>query len=92
MKKVINARIVVKSDKIEQFIPLAKTMIENSNAETGCIVYKLYQEVDNPSSFIFYEVYKDQDAIDFHNSSEYLKTFIAKISELISEDTIVEVY
>ena len=73
MKKVINARIIVKPASIEQFLALAKTMVEKSNSEHGCLIYKLYQEVENPQSFLFYEVYENQDAVDIHNSSPYWK-------------------
>ena len=45
MKKVINARITVKPEAIEHFISFAKVIIEQSNLEQGCLVYKLYQEV-----------------------------------------------
>ena len=54
MKKVINARMAVKPEAIEQFISLAQIIVEASNLEKGCLVYKLYQEVGNPSSFIFF--------------------------------------
>jgi len=43
MKKVINARIMVKPEAIIEFLALAKTMVENSNSEQGCSTYKLYQ-------------------------------------------------
>jgi len=54
MKKVINARIMVKPEAIVKFLDLAKTMVENSNSEQGCLIYNLYQEVGSPQSFIFY--------------------------------------
>ncbi|MEI6885499.1 MAG: putative quinol monooxygenase [Bacteroidota bacterium] len=92
MKRTINARINVKPEAIEQFISLAKTMVENSNTEQGCLCYKLYQEVGNPQSFIFYEVYENQDAVDFHNSSGHFKTFIEQISDLVSEKSQVDVF
>lgn len=92
MKKVINARMVVKPEAIEQFLSYAKTIVEKTNAETGCLFYKLYQEVGNPVGFIFYEIYKNQEAIEFHNSSDYLKAFLANTSGLLSENPIVEVY
>jgi len=92
MKKIINARISVKTEAIEQFISLAKTMVENSNTEKGCSIYKLYQEIGNPQSFIFYEVYENQDAVNIHNSSPYFKTFIENISGLGSEKSQVDVF
>jgi quinol monooxygenase YgiN len=92
MKKIINARIRVKKESIEQFLALGKTMVEKSNSEQGCLIYKLYQEVGNPQSYILYEVYENQDAVNFHNSTPYFKTFIENISGLISAKSQVDVF
>ena len=92
MKKTINARINVKPEAIEHFISLAETMVDNSNTEQGCLIYSLYQEVGNPQSFIFYEVYENQDAVNMHNSSPYFKAFIENISGLVSEKSQVDVF
>ena len=92
MKKVINARVRIKAEAIEKFLALAKPMVENSNLEQGCSIYKLYQEVGNPQSFIFYEVYENQDAVNIHNSSLYFKTFIDQVSELTSDKPQVDVF
>ena len=92
MKKVINARITVKPESIEKFISLADIVVEQSNLEKGCLVYKLYQEAGNPSNFIFYEVYENQDAVDFHNSTQHFKAFIGQITELLAESPMIEVF
>ena len=67
-------------------------MVEKSNSEQECLIYKLYQEVGNPQSFIFYEVYENQDAVNIHNASLYFKTFIEQISELASDKPQVDVF
>ena len=92
MTKIITARIPIRPEAIEQFLIAAKTMVENSNAEQGCLIYKLYQEVGNPQSFIFYEIYENQDAVDIHNSSSHFKTFIEQVSELASDKPQVDVF
>lgn len=92
MKKVINARIKVKPEAIEQFISFAEIIIEASNLEHGCLVYNLYQQVGKPSSFIFYEEYVNQDAIDFHNATNHFKTFIAQITEILDGSPVIEVF
>lgn len=92
MKKVINARITVKPEAIDQFVFYARFIIEASNLEKGCLVYKLYQEVGKPSSFIFYEEYVDQDAIDFHNSTDHFKTFIGQITDILDGNPGIEVF
>jgi (4S)-4-hydroxy-5-phosphonooxypentane-2,3-dione isomerase len=92
MKKVITARITVKPDAIEQFLSYAKVIVLASNLEQGCLVYKLYQETDNPSSFIFYEEYENQEAVDFHNSTNHFKIFIGQIGEILAEAPVIEVF
>lgn len=92
MKKVINARITVKPESIDQFISFAEIIIEASNLEQGCLVYNLYQEVGKPTNFIFYEVYENQDAVDFHNSTNHFKTFIAQITEILDGSPVIEVF
>jgi quinol monooxygenase YgiN len=90
MKKVINARITVKPDAVEQFLSYANVIVLASNL--GCLVYRLYQEVGIPYSLIFYEEYVSQDAIDFHNNTNHFKTFIAQIPEILDGSPVIEVF
>jgi quinol monooxygenase YgiN len=92
MKKVINARITVKPEAIEQFLSYANLIVLASNLEKGCLVYNLYQEVGNQAGFIFYEEYVDQDAVDFHNSTNHFKTFIGQITNILAEAPLIEVF
>jgi quinol monooxygenase YgiN len=92
MKKIINARMIVKADEIGNFIFHAEEIIKESNLEPGCNVYKLFQEVGNSTSFIFYEEYENQSALDFHNSSLHLKKFLSKIRKMLLEKPQVETY
>lgn len=92
MKKVITARITVKPEAVEQFLTYANVIVLASNLEQGCLVYNLYQEVGKPSSFIFYEEYVHQEAIDFHNNTNHFKTFIAQITEILDGSPVIEVF
>jgi len=92
MKKVINARINVKPEAVNQFLSYANVIVLASNLEKGCMVYKLYQEVGNPASFIFYEEYENQEAIDFHNATNHFKTFIGQITDILDGSPAIEVF
>ncbi|MBP8849532.1 MAG: antibiotic biosynthesis monooxygenase [Breznakibacter sp.] len=92
MKKIINARIVVKPAEIDNFILAADEIVSKSNLETGCLVYKLFQEVGKPTSFIFYEEYENQAAIDFHNATPHFKKFIVGIKDMLQESPKIEIY
>ena len=92
MKKIINARITVNPEAIDQFLSYAQVIVLASNLEQGCLVYNLYQEVGIPSGFIFYEEYENQEAVDFHNSTNHFKTFIGQITEILEGSPVIEVF
>ena len=92
MSKVTTARMVVKPEAASRFVELAKDLIISTHKETGCEIYKLYQEVGNTSSFIFYEEYKDEAALDVHFKSAYLKSFLDSIQTLLAEEVQLKVY
>ncbi len=64
------ATIKVKEDKIEE----AKTFLKNLAAETldneaGTLAYIPHQKKDDPTTFIFYEKYADEDAFGIHGKN-----------------------
>ena len=93
MKKVVVARLDIKPEKVDQFLELAKKMVEETRKEPGCITYILYKSCFTPENeFVFYEEYKDQKALDIHNASTYLKEFLSAIGPMINSAPKVEVF
>lgn len=62
-----------------------QSLIDKSRGEAGNIHYNLFQSLDDDSLFLFHETWRDQEAFDGHMSSPYLKSFLAKESELLAE-------
>ena len=93
MKKTVVARLTIKKEAVESFVQFAQKIVEETRKEAGCISYTLYKNTfGQDAEFIFYEEYKDQAAIDFHNKSEYLKQFFSNITPLLAGKPIVEVF
>ncbi len=89
-KKIIVARVTVKSGKEKAFLEVAKKLVEATRAEEGNVSYTLYQSPEQPTTFIFYEEYKDTAAFEAHASSEHFKTFADAIKDLLDGDLLVE--
>ena len=84
--RVIVASFKVKPDCIDAFIDASKADAESSVAnEPGCHQFDVNVDPKNPTHFMFYEVYEDQDAIDAHRESPHFKTFFDAIQNLIEE-------
>jgi quinol monooxygenase YgiN len=88
---MITAKILVKADKVKEFIEAAKEMIEKANKESGCKFYQLYQDPYNNTRFMFVEEYKNQAAVDAHFATDYFKAFGAKIGPLVQEPAKIKI-
>ncbi|OGV31263.1 MAG: hypothetical protein A2020_01415 [Lentisphaerae bacterium GWF2_45_14] len=61
-------------------------MVRLTRKEAGNINYTLHEEIGNPGSFVIYENWKDQAALDIHMNQDYLKKLLADASELFKEE------
>jgi quinol monooxygenase YgiN len=81
----IVAEFVVKKDKVEEFLTTIKPLVEESNKEAGCIKYELHKNFNEDNKFAMMEEWKDQTAIDFHNSSKHFTTILPQLDAFMSE-------
>ncbi|MDR1403542.1 MAG: antibiotic biosynthesis monooxygenase [Tannerellaceae bacterium] len=89
-KKVIVARLTIKSGHESAFIGIASTLVEATRQEEGNLFYALYQSPANPSEFIFYEEYKDEEAFQTHSSSPHFAVFAESTKDLTEGALIVD--
>lgn len=82
---IIVAKTKFKEDALDTLLPLLEELIAKSRAEEGCITYDLYQDIDTPTVLTFIEEWKDQEAIDLHNSSEHFTRIIPKLGSYAEE-------
>ena len=90
--KMITARLFIHPENVTDFIEAAKSMIDSSNAEPGCISYMLYQNPYDQTQLIFVEEWKDQAAIDTHFAMPYFRAFGPKTSDWRSQPTEVKIF
>ncbi len=90
MKKVIVAKLNIKKAFKDQFLELAEKLITNTRKEEGCLSYNLYQNsFSEDPEFMFYEEYKNEEAINIHSSSDYLVNFFKNVKPLLSSEAVI---
>jgi quinol monooxygenase YgiN len=67
-------------------------LIEPTRSETGCIAYDLYQDHENKSHFMFYESWGDKSDLEQHLRKPYVKSFMDKADELLSEPVTISLW
>lgn len=90
--KIIAAKIYIKPEKVNEFTKMFQGMIDSTLKEPGCTQYQLYQNPYNKNSFLVFETYKNQAAIDAHFAASYFKSFGEKIGAFTSQATEIVIY
>ena len=58
-----------------------QAVVEGTNKEEGNIAYEAHQDINNPLVYVIIEVWKSQEAINFHNETDHFKAFVAAIGD-----------
>jgi quinol monooxygenase YgiN len=89
---VVAAQIKIKPQKEQEFIDFCQTLISPSRAEAGAVSYSFYKDESQAHSFIFYEEWKNQAALDEHFQTPYFKEFVKRAPDLLAEPAVIKIY
>ena len=76
---VLHVTIQVTPEHVPAFIEMARYDAEHSVQEPGCLRFEVIQDEVDPNRFYFYEVYRDQDALEAHRRTPHFKFFFEKV-------------
>ncbi len=79
----ICAILKAKPGQEEQLRDELLKLIEPSRAEKGSIQYKLHKSIEEIGTFVFYESWADENAINVHVNTEHYKTYRKNIETII---------
>jgi quinol monooxygenase YgiN len=78
------AELTAKPGKESELQGLLLSVIDAFRAEEGCVQYDLHVSTADPASFVFYENWKDGDALKSHAGSAHMKEFGSKAASLLA--------
>lgn len=90
--KIIAAKLFIKPEKVNEFTKLFQGMTDSTLKEPGCTQYQLYQNPYDKNSFLVFETYKNQAAVDAHFAAPYFKSYGDKIGALASKPAEIVIY
>lgn len=64
-----------KPEKADAFEALFRAYVEPSRAEAGCIEYHMLRDAQDPTLFIFYEVWKSHADFELHVALPHMRRF-----------------
>lgn len=73
-------------ERAEAFEALFRAYVEPSRAEPGCIEYHMLRDLEDPSLFIFYEVWQSRAHLDVHSALPHMVQFFEQRMEYLERD------
>lgn len=73
-------------EQAEAFERLFRSYVEPSRAEPGCIEYHMLRDVQDPTLFIFYEVWASWEALAEHMALPHMREFHERRMDYLRRD------
>ena len=89
---ILIAKLKAKDGKEGDMEEALRGMISKVQNEEGTLTYTLHRSKKDPSLFMFYEKYKDKDALSYHSSTPYFKELFGRLGSLLEGEPGVEMY
>jgi autoinducer 2-degrading protein len=83
---VAAVHVYIKPHKVDEFIAGIKANHEGSIAEPGCLRFDVVQSKDDPTEFLLWEVYLDEEAASFHKTTPHYLAFKERMPELMARE------
>jgi autoinducer 2-degrading protein len=81
MKSII-VKIQVKAECVDEFKKITFYNSENARREPGNLRFDVIADDGNPSLFFLYEIYKSDEAIAYHRTTEHYKKWADAIAKM----------
>ena len=82
---VVSVTVWVKAEFVKQFIEATFDNARNTRKEPGNVRFDVSQVEDEPSRFLFYEVYKDKDGFAAHQRTEHYLRWKSTVADWMAQ-------
>jgi quinol monooxygenase YgiN len=73
---ILQVTVQVKPEYVGQYLEQIRYDAEHSeNDEPGCLRFDVIQDRDDPNRFYYYEVYRDEAALEAHRQTPHFKAY-----------------
>lgn len=89
MKIYVTAIVKSKATHRTEVGAVLQNMVTQTRQEKACETYTLHQSIEDENTFVFYEIWENQEGLDLHNNQTYVKEFIALMEEKLENKPII---
>ena len=86
------ARIKARPGKVDELLSVLSSLVEPTRKEPGCIGYRLLQENEDPTVFVFVEEWQNSSALESHFATKHFKEALVKLPNLVAAEPDIKRY
>ncbi len=86
------AKIKAKKNSVDDLEKILTGLVKKVSEEEGTLEYVLYKSQVDPASFLFYEIYKDNDSLALHSTTDYFNEAMRAMSPFLDGKPEIESY
>lgn len=86
------ANVKAKREHVDVVREVLSGFVAPTRAEAGCLVYDLFQNIDDRTQFTFVEEWTDKAALDVHGQSAHITTGRAALAGKVEGPTEILLY
>ena len=87
-KITVVARLVARKEAVAVVKTEALKMVAPTRQEAGCLEYRLHQDNEDPTLFIFYENWESLACLEQHMNSAHFQSYVAAVGNLLAEKVV----
>ena len=77
---ILHVTVQIKPEHMAEYLEAVRHDAEHSEKdETGCLRFDVSQAKDDPNRFYYYEVYRDEAALEAHRQAPHFKLYAEKV-------------
>lgn len=80
---VVVGRVRTDLDKRDALVRVGQAVAECSRAESGCISYRVYEDIEIENEFVFVEEWESNEALRLHFATQHVRDFMQAIPATI---------
>jgi (4S)-4-hydroxy-5-phosphonooxypentane-2,3-dione isomerase len=85
MHRIVHIQVLVKPEFVEAFIEASRENARNSVLEPGIARFEIFQQADDPTRFVFIEMFRTPDAQEAHRQTPHYQAWREAVAEMMAE-------
>lgn len=89
---IVIAKLKVQEGKEAELEKAVLDILPKVKTEEGTLVYNFHRSISDPTVYVFYERYVDQEALNVHSATPHFKELFAVLGGLLAAPPEIELF